>query len=401
MKKQILSLIAVTTIFTSCSNDDNATTPTLEVPTTYTFNRDNQSTVSYSGQTNRLLMLDEMGEYIKTQATNGNVVETSTLTNMYANTNSPFLNPNLNSANNQLKNKTAVSMDYFELFFGEGTTTEQFELRTFFENQFTNANLASTGADASEGTAGSYLDGSSVRLFAANGLEPQQVILKGLMGAVAMDQIVNNYISINKLDGGSNLIDNTNKVLADGKNYTNMEHFWDEGYGYLYGIDNDTQSYKFWSEYIRSVNSDSDFNTVKSDIDRAFIKGRAAIVANQYDVRNEQINIIKEKLALVTAVKAVYYLQSGKSKLATDNGAKAFHALSEAYGFIMSLRFSNKPNTNNPYFSKAEINTMLSDLLSGTNGFWDVDTLEPKLDAISTQIATRFGFTVAQAAVIN
>lgn len=401
MKKQILSLIALTTIFTSCSNDDNATTPTLEVPTTYTFNRDNQSTVSYSGQTNRLLMLDEMGAYIKTQATNGNVVETSTLTNMYANTNSPFNFLELNNASHQLKNKTAVSMDYFELFYGEGSTTEQFELRTFFENQFTNANLASTGTTAAEGVAGSYLDGSSVRLFAANGLEPQQVILKGLMGAVAMDQIVNNYISINKLDGGSYLLDNTNKVLADGKNYTNMEHFWDEGYGYLYGIDNDTQSYKFWSEYIRSVNSDSDFNTVKSDIDRAFIKGRAAIVANQYDVRNEQINIIKEKLALVTAVKAVYYLQSGKSKLAADNGAKAFHALSEAYGFIMSLRFSNKPNTNNPYFSKAEINTMLSDLLSGTNGFWDVDTLEPKLDAISTQIATRFGFTVTQAAVIN
>ena len=401
MKKQIISLVAIAITFASCENNDEDTLATLEVPTTYTFERDNQTTVSYSGQTNRLLMLDEMGAYIKTQATNGGIVETSTLNNMYANTNGPFLNEDLNSASNQLKNKTAVSMDYFELFFGDGSTTEQFELRTFFENQFTDANLASNGSNASAGVAGSYLDGSSTRLFAANGLEPQQVILKGLMGAVAMDQMVNNYLSINKLDGGSNVSDNTNKVLVSGKNYTNMEHFWDEGYGYLYGIDNGTDDYKFWSEYIRSVNADSDFNTVKADIDRAFIKGRAAIVANEYSIRDEQIDIIKEKLALVNAVKAVYYLQSGKSKLATDNGAKAFHAISEAYGFIMSLRFSNKPNTDHPYFSKTEIETMLNDLVSGTNGLWDVDTLEPKLDAISTQIAAPFGFTVEQAAISN
>jgi hypothetical protein len=38
-------------------------------------------------------------------------------------------------------------------------------------------------------------------LFAANGLEPQQVLLKGMMGA-CMDQIVNNYLSKNKLDEG-------------------------------------------------------------------------------------------------------------------------------------------------------------------------------------------------------
>jgi hypothetical protein len=133
----------------------------------------------------------------------------------------------------------------------------------------------------------------------------------------------------------------------------------------------------------------------------AFRKGRAAIVANDYATRDAQINIIKEKLALVVAVRSVYYLQVGKSKLLTDNGAAAFHDLSEGYGFIMSLRYTNKPNTNNPYFSKSEVDAMLASLLSGTNGFWDIDTLSPKLDAIATQIASRFGFTVAQAAIVN
>jgi hypothetical protein len=44
--------------------------------------------------------------------------------------------------------------------------------------QLTLANKASLGATASAGIAGSY--GTSKRLFAANGLEPQQV-LKGMV----------------------------------------------------------------------------------------------------------------------------------------------------------------------------------------------------------------------------
>ena len=94
-------------------------------------------------------------------------------------------------------------------------------------------------------------------------------------------------------------------------------------------------------------------------------------------------------------------MQVGKSKLITDNGAAAFHDLSEGYGFIMSLRYTNKPGINNPYFTKTEVDTMLTSLTSGTNGLWDIDTLSPKLDAISNQIATKFGFTVSQAAVVN
>jgi hypothetical protein len=43
-----------------------------------------------------------------------------------------------------------------------------------------------------------------------------------------MDQIVNNYLSKNKLDDGTNKINNTNKVLEDSKTYTTMEHTWDE-----------------------------------------------------------------------------------------------------------------------------------------------------------------------------
>ncbi|PWA08484.1 DUF4856 domain-containing protein [Flavobacterium laiguense] len=391
---------------TSCSNDDNESKETFNytVPTTYAFERNAATTVDYSGQTSRLLMLDEMGNYFKTAATNGTVADDAVLSEMYINTNNRFTGTGLNTSGKQLKDKTAASKDYFSLYQGGGSIAEQVSVRELFEMQFDNAKAASQGNLASEGVAGVYLDGTSKRLFAANGLEPQQILLKGMMGANHLDQVSNTYLSLNKLDEGTNKANNTNKVLEAGKTYTTMEHNWDEAYGYIYGADNLAVTpavYKFWSSYINQVNADADFNTLKADIELAFRKGRAAIVANDYATRDAQIDIIKAKLALVPAVRAVFYLQEGKGKLTTDKGAKAFHALSEAYGFIMCLRYTNKQGTNNPYFSKTEVDTMLSSLTSGTNGLWAIDTLGAKLDAISAQIATKFGFTVAQASTVN
>jgi hypothetical protein len=399
LKKLLLSTLAISAAaISSCSNDENVSqNPAYTVPATYTFDRNSTTTVDFSGQSSRLLMLEEMGNIIKTAATNGTTVNVSVLSNMYSNTNNAFANAALNTSGKQLKDKTAASKDYFQLFLGGGTTTEKVAVQSFFETQLSLANTASLGAASSSGVAGVYLDGTSKRLFAANGLEPQQVLLKGMMGACFMDQIVNNYLSKNKLDEGTSKINNSNKIVEDSKNYTTMEHTWDEAYGYIYGVDGT----KFWSSYIDQVNADVDFNTVKADISLAFRAGRAAIIANDFDERDAQADIIKAKLALVPAVRAVFYLQEGKGKLTTDKGAKAFHALSEAYGFIMSLRYTNKPGSNNPYFTKAEVDAMLATMTSGTNGLWDIDTLGAKLDSLSLQIATKFSFTVTQAATVN
>lgn len=395
----ILALFSIAFLsLNSCSDDDTTSSEvTLTVPQTYDFNRNNETTVDYSGQSSRLLMLQEMGNYIKDQAVAGSVVDVTVLNNMYSNINSPFSTTELNTSGKLLKDKTAASRDYFVNFGGGGSTLEQTEVRSFFESQFTNANGASQGNDAAANVAGKYLDGSSVRLFAANGLEPQQILLKGMMGACFMDQMVNNYLSSAVLDEANNKQNNTDKVLETGKNYTKMEHLWDEAYGYVYGAGGG----KYWDSYINQVDADVDFNTVKEDIELAFRKGRAAIVANNYEVRDEQIKIIKSKIALVPAVRAVYYLKEGKGKLITDSGAKAFHALSEAYGFIMSLRYTNNPETNAPYFSKSEVDAILADLVAGTNGLWDVDYLNTKLDELATTIATRFNFTVLQAETVN
>ena len=406
MKVRSLSLapIIFTALFISSCSDNSSSddaNPAYTVPVTYTFDRNGTSSVSYVGPADRLMMLDEMGAYIKTQATAGSVVSETKLSSMYTNTDNQFALAGLNASNDELKDKTAASVDYFEMFMGGGSLAEQTSVRSVFENTFSTANQASQGAIAAAGVAGSYLDGTSVRLFAANGLEPQQVFLKGMMGASLLDQIVNNFLSLNILDEDDNRVKNTNKIMVTDQNYTEMEHDWDRAYGYIFGADVSGAApvLKFWSSYISQVNADADFNTVSADIDLAFRKGRAAIVNNDYSARDAQINVIKSKLALVAAVRVVFYLQEGKAKLGTDNGAAAFHVLSEAYGFIMSLRYTNKPGTDNPYFSKTEVDMMLTELTSGTNGLWNVT---PEiLDSLSDDIATRFGFTIIQAATVN
>lgn len=402
-KNLVLASLTILSIV-SCSNDDDIVTPIVTpptfnytVPTTYTFDRNTTTTVDFSGQSTRILMLDEMSNYVKTQANTSLVVDNIKLQSMYSNTNNQFTNTVLNTSGKQIKDKTAASKDYFNLFLGGGSVTEQSNVRTFFESTFNDINVASQGNNAASGIAGKYGTGSSTRYFSGNGLEPIQVFLKGTIGATILDQVVNNYLSLNKLDEATNRENNTNKVLDGTSNYTKMEHTWDEAYGYVFGATGD----KFLSEYITKVNADVDFNTVKEDISLAFRKGRAAIVANDYATRDVQINIIKQKLALVVAVRSVFYMQVGKGKLVTDSGAAAFHDLSEGYGFIMSLRYTNKPGTNNPYFTKTEVDTMLTSMTNGTNGLWTIDTLGAKLDAISTQIANKFGFTVTQAAVVN
>ncbi|WP_309608623.1 DUF4856 domain-containing protein [Flavobacterium sp.] len=399
----LIALFSSSIFIASCSNDNEdtpvVTPPTAgySVPITYTFDRNSATTVDFSGQSTRILMLDEMSNYVKTQATSSLVVDNTLLQSMFTNTNNAFSIAALNTSGKQLKDKVAASKDYFGLFLGGGSTTEQLAVRSFFESNFLDLNTASQGTTASVGVAGKYGAGASTRYFSANGLEPVQVFLKGTIGSLFLDQVVNNYLSLNKLDEASSRDNNTTKVLEANTNYTKMEHTWDEAYGNVFGATGD----KFLSEYITKVNADTDFNSLKNDISLAFRKGRAAIVANDYATRDAQITIIKEKLAMVVAVRSVFYMQAGKSKLITDNGAAAFHDLSEGYGFIMSLRYTNKPGTNNPYFSKSEVDTMLASLTSGANGLWTIDTLGAKLDVISSQIAAKFGFTVAQAATVN
>ena len=207
------------------------------------------------------------------------------------------------------------------------------------------------------------------------------------------------------LDEAGNREENDNGETAEGSNFTNMEHKWDEAYGYIYGTSADPANPNptigsddiFLNKYTGQVSEDNDFSTLSEDIYEAFKLGRAAIVAGDYEMRDEQAAIIQEAISTVIGVRAVYYLQAGKRQIEANELGSAFHSLSEGYGFIYSLQFTRDPGTGQPYMSHSVVKGMLTDLLDdGENGLWDLDT--STLDALSEQIADRFDFTVEQAA---
>ena len=393
------SLILSVLIFSSCSDDDDSGIA-IDEPITYAFARDGVSTVSFSGQTTRILMAEEIISALKD---NTLADAEANIDAMYAHVegNEDFADATLNASNKSVRSKTAASSDFFSTNATDAAAIKAdfdgwiaAQVSEVFPNWTTEATAGQAGFIQEAG-------GGPVRYVSAKGLEYDQAFGKGLIGALMADQILNNYVSTSVLDAGSNIEDNDLARVADGKTYTNMEHKWDEAYGYAYGTATDLtdpnptigSDDSFLNKYIGRVEGDADFEGIAADIYNAFKLGRAAIVAGDYALRDIQADIVREKISSVIAVRAVYYLQQAKANIGRDNGS-AFHDLSEGYGFIYSLQFTRQPGTNTPYFSRSEVQDMINSLMAG-NGFWDVTSTI--LDDVSTEIASRFSFTVEQA----
>lgn len=397
MKLSKLLIVTILSAFAIVSCDSN-NEPEIEAPATYEFTRNGETSVSFTGQTTRIQMAAELTSAMMDF---DNSTEESLL-NMYRNEGTnPFENPDLNEATKNIKGKVAASTDYFSSNSQlSAEIKNQFELwlSAQVEEVFPNENSV-----AAPGQPGQIADGSSTRYVNGQGFEYNQLVGKSLIGALMADQMLNNYLSTSVLDAGTNRKDNNDGTLAEGANYTNMEHKWDEAYGYLFGnSDNPAnptigEGSGFLNTYLGRVDGDDDFSGIGQETYEAFILGRAAIEAAAYDIRDEQAQIIRENISTVIAVRAVYYLQSGKNGLeqTTPDYGAAFHDLSEAYGFIYSLKFSRVPNTDSPYLNSQEIDGMLDQLTAG-EGLWDIDP--SVLDDMSETIATQFDFTVEQAA---
>ena len=389
-------------LLTSCSNEDDAGQiiigdENVEAPVDYTFTRDGNSTVSFSGQTTRIAMSTELASSL----TDFDNATEQSLLDMFANENNPFSSSDLNESGKSIKSKVAASADYFAT-----NTALSNEIKAEFETIIRSQAIEvspNQNVLAEAGTAGQIADGTSTRYVDAKGLELNQVFAKSLIGGLMLDQTLNNYLSVAVLDEGSNRDNNKNGIIEEGESYTTMEHKWDEAYGYLYGASQNPANPNatlgddsFLNNYLGRLESDSDFEGIAAEVYNAFKLGRAAIVAANYNVRDEQADIIKEKLSLIPAVRAAHYLMAGKTAIEEENWGGAFHDLSEGYGFIYSLQFTRNPQTDAPYFSRAEVLDFIDLIMNeGESGLWDANPAT--LESIAVEIAGRFNFTVEQA----
>lgn len=409
MKKILFSTLAVTTLlFNSCSNDDDGDIVdpgpdpiNIETPVTYSFERDGESTVSFSGQTTRILMAEELIAAMQ----DFDAATAQLLLDMYANENTPFENDDLNASTKSVRGKVAASQDYFSENSAASATIKQY-FADLISAQIDEV-FPAQSTIAAAGVAGQIADGGSTRYVNSKGLEYNQAVTKGLIGALMVDQALNNYLGTAVLDAGTNRADNDNDIVVEGKSYTDMEHKWDEAYGYAYGtaanLTNPNltigEDDSFLNKYIGRVEQDAtDFGGIAADIFDAYKLGRAAIVAKDYEVRDQQAVILRELISQVVGIRAVYYLQQGKNGIEANDFGAAFHDLSEGFGFIYSLQFTRNPATNAPYFSAVEVQGFIDQLTTG-NGFWDLTPAA--LNEMSETIASRFTFTVAQAGTVN
>lgn len=401
MKNLLFSAVLGAFALASCTSDDDLTPEgeKFEIPSNYTFERDNSSTISYDGQTTRLQMSAELLSSFNDFEKGSEEL----LLNMFANENAPFANASLNESSKSVKSKVAASNLYFATNTVESTAIKN-DFETYITEQMTTVK-SNKDKLAEAGVAGQIADGERVRYVNEKGLEYNQAFAKGLIGGLLLDQIANNYLSQPVLDEADNRANNDAEVTEEGKDFTTMEHKWDEAYGYVYGdpsiptadpnsVLNKSDDRLLFS-YLGQVNDDEDFAGIADETFEAFKTGRAAIVNGNYEVRDAQAAIIRQNLSKVIGVRAVHYMQGGKTSLSEGNKGHAFHELSEGFGFIYSLRFTNNPATGAPYISKDKIETIKEQLLSG-NGFWDVTP--EMLDGISEEIAAGFDFTVKQAA---
>ncbi|MBM55208.1 MAG: DUF4856 domain-containing protein [Euryarchaeota archaeon] len=364
IKSNLLSMIAISAVisFASCTNNDDDVSYTI--PDTYEFSdSDGNSTVSFSGQTQRKDMLGEITTYMKT-GNSGMTVDAQQLQNMYANSGYTWLQNgsdpadlggDLNASTKQLQNKT-----------GNGRPDEA-DIQNYFLSLMDGLSAASNGTD------GEILSG--YLQSASTGKEWVQLIEKGLMGACFYHNISTYYLGDSKMN-----VDNTTPVDPEaGKYYTEMEHHWDEAYGYFtdqIDYDPNASTKRFWGKY--AGGSREELLGTATALSEAFRTGRAAISADDMDTRDQQISIVREQMELAVGGTAIYYLNKAFNDLSSgaEAGTKNHH-LAEAEAFIYGLMFGGEAS-----FSKAEVEEMMSDM-SDYNSLTGAD-----IHAIRDQIAT-------------
>ncbi len=248
-------------------------------------------------------------------------------------------------------------------------------------------------------------DGTQLPIYVTStGLDLQQLIQKFLLGAVTYSQGTDDYLGL-EVEGKGLLTNNTDQV--EGKPYTNLEHQFDEGFGYFgaardylaytddeisgkggrdgwkdgyYDTDKDG-SINLNSEYNfgHSVNAakrdrgvDADVSDLTADAMSAFISGRALISANVgSELTTEQMDellvyrdsaVLAWEKAIVATV--IHYINDSSADLATlgteefDFATAAKH-WSELKGFALSLQFNSYKTLSDAQF--VELNSLIAD----------------------------------------
>jgi len=167
-------------LITSCGEKESEFE--IENPETYQFLRNGNPTVSFSGQSTRIAMATELIDAMNDFDSN-----IESLLEMYSNQTmngedaDPFSDSNLNESSKSIKSKVAASRDFFNTNAVESNQIKT-QFTSWIEAQVTEV-FPNANELAEEGKPGQIADGSSARYVNSKGLEYNQAVNKGLIGA--------------------------------------------------------------------------------------------------------------------------------------------------------------------------------------------------------------------------
>lgn len=317
MKKGIVlttAALASSLFIISCNKEDNPI-PEYTVPTSYNFDN-----VDYTEASGRVAQWAGFTAYLGKSTSRQLSQDTVNL--LWNNTGSAFT---AEIASNLSFTPAQLNGQGFNL---ASKTADAIVIKTFADSMVNVSQYYNS--PAAPGVPGKI---GSNRIFNYTGLEFNQAVAKGLMGAMVLNQI---FTHLDKT------VSDDNNTVTPGQG-TAMQHDWDLAFGYL-GIPKDYDTSKSYANtdparplalggYLKERGQYIKAGGIVFD---AFLKGRAAIGAKDYAVRDQAIATIKDILEKTLAAAAYAYVTLPQSS--TDLAAK-FHNISEGFGFIVALKY--------------------------------------------------------------
>ncbi|MES2430460.1 MAG: DUF4856 domain-containing protein [Bacteroidota bacterium] len=324
LKIPVLLVIMSAFLFTSCKKTETIYTY-YTVPTTYTFDN-----VDYSEATVRVNMYQGLSTYLGRGLTRQ--LSQDTANYLWNNTNAAFTSEFLVNLQNTKDVLNASPLNI------SGKTSDFADFKKLIDSA---VKLSESNTAAGDYNVPGILltTNSTKRLVNYAGLEFNQAVAKGLMGALQMANIID---LLNKVAGA----DNNTVTLGTG---TAMQHNWDLAFGYA----SFPKTYDSSIQYANTVldrplgiggyyRERGRYIQAGGKIFEAFRKGRAAITAKDYATRDAAIATIKEYLEKTLAAACYEYANVG---MTGSNWAERFHGLSEGYGFALGLKYRQAGST--------------------------------------------------------
>jgi len=324
--------------------------------------------------------------------------------NLWNNENDPFSTAAMNNYDGSIRDMVAASDDLFD-----GGNQESEDIRKDIElwlRIWMDEVVPFSQRKADRGVSGQVDDISQIldtRYVDGDGMEYLQVVSKTLDGALMMDQINNHWLSNDLILSSAVQSANSSGTLMEGKNCTKLEFAWDQAYGYIYALSQDLKDPMatigaddfFLNKYVKLIDNDPEFAGIAQRIFDAYLVGRAAIVAGDYEEMKKQADIIKLGVSDVMIIRTVFYLYSGVNEYEKPNGigfGGYLHDTGEGWGFVYSLQFAKDPVTNSQFYTSAETKDYRDRMLGdGDFGLWATEM--QTLRDIAEEIAVKMPWT--------